>query len=60
MSAAVDLYDTKSTNARVHPCERNDRCVRMIALVVLPCQVVDSAGGWSTDGGVVSVMVVAV
>ena len=30
------------------------------ALVVRPCQVVDSAGGWSADSGVVAVMVVAV
>jgi len=29
-------------------------------LVVRPCQVVDSAGGWSADSGVVAVMVVAV
>ena len=29
-------------------------------LGVVPCQVGDSAGGWSSDGGVVSVMVVAV
>ena len=30
------------------------------ALAVVPCQVGDSAGGWAADGGVVSVMVVAV
>jgi len=29
-------------------------------LAVVPCQVGDSAGGWASDGGVVSVMVVAV
>ena len=29
-------------------------------LVVVSCQVGDSAGGWAADGGVVSVMVVAV
>ena len=29
-------------------------------LAVVPCQVGDAVGGWSADGGVVSVMVVAV
>jgi hypothetical protein len=33
-------------------------CYR-VRLVVLSCQVVDSAGGWPADGGVVAVMVVA-
>ena len=33
---------------------------RGLELDVVPCQVGDSAGGWSTDGGVVTVMVVAV
>jgi hypothetical protein len=34
--------------------------VTEVALVVVSGQVVDAAGGWSADGGVVSVMVVAV
>ena len=52
-------------------CERDHRVVGHIALhtvwsnevaglAVRPCQVVDSAGGWSADSGVVAVMVVAV
>ena len=33
---------------------------RIAGLAVVPCQVGDAAGGWAADGGVVSVMVVAV